>query len=134
MSGKKRVVEAIQEEIVEEVPTTGDVESVEEIVLPVEGSESECKVLALFVGPLGKFINIEKVRNQEIKESMMRRAHKLSLKIVCREKTTGEVFDDVIVFSFHPRARYPKIAARYGKIRVGDTLKCRVEGGRWKIV
>lgn len=131
---REKVEVEVVEERLEEDSGEQEVKTVEEIELPVEGSESECTVLAIRIGPLGKLIDIEKIRNPEIREAMYERAHRLAIQIACREKNTKEVFEDTIVFSFHPRARYPKIAARYGKIRVGDTLKCRVEGGRWKIV
>jgi len=134
--GKKRKEEEIMVEVVEEVmdEEKGEVRSVEEIELPVEGTESECTVLAIRVGPFGKLFDISKVKDDNVRESMLERANRLAIQIACQEKLTKEAFTDTIIFSFHPRARYPKIASRYGKIKVGDTLKCRVEGGRWKIV
>ena len=136
---KKKKSEIIQETV--EVSETDikeeqleEVRSVEEVSLPVEGSESECKVMLIKIGPFGKLFDIEKVKDPEIRESMYERANRLAIQITCQEKMTKEVFTDTIIFSFHPRARYPKIASRYGKIKLGDTLKCRVEGGRWKIV
>ena len=110
------------------------VKMVEEVELPVEGTESKCKVLMIRIGRLKDLINIEAIKNPVIKESYQRRAERFAIQILCREEKTNETFEDTIVFSFHPNARYPKIASRYGRIKVGDELNCKIVNGRWKIV
>jgi len=132
------VEEKLQEVVVEETGSLEareeeEVKTVEEIELPVEGSESKCKILLIRVGKLGELIPIDRIKNPTIRESYEQKKNRLAIQVVCKEENTGEVFEDTIVFSFHPNARYPKIAARYRKLRVGMEVSCRVENKRWKI-
>ena len=134
MNGEEGVVQLEVKEETLENNEEERVRSVEEIELPVEGSESKCRILLIRVGKLGELVPIDRIKNPVIRESYERKKNRLAIQVLCKEETTGETFEDTITFSFHPNARYPKIAARYRKLKVGMEVSCRVENGRWKIV
>lgn len=128
-----QVEEFVQEEGVERTQTEG-VKTVEELELPVEGDERDCKVIAIRIGRLGELINIDNIRDEEIREALKERAHRRAIQIACVIEDINELVEDTIMISYHRNARYPEIAARYRRIKVGDIVKVKLKEGRWKIV
>lgn len=107
---------------------------VQEVVFIGEGTELDARVTKIVIGRLEDFIPIDEIQDLKVRENLEKRRDRPAYYIEFEVPELGISSKDVIVLSTHPSSRYIKLARRYGRIRVGDSVKVVNEGGRLKIV
>jgi len=107
---------------------------VQEVVFIGEGTELDAIVTKIVIGRLEDFIPIDEIQDLKVRESLQKRRDRPAYYIEFEVPELGISSKDIIVLSTHPNSRYIKLARRYGRIKVGDTVRVVNEGGKLKIV
>ena len=107
---------------------------IEELELPHIGKEYDAIVKKIRFGTIGQFVEIDKIRDPEVRERLKERENDFAILIEFEIPELMAIGFDYIRYSLHPNSKLMKLARRYGKIKVGDKIKVILnEKGRFKI-
>ena len=105
-----------------------------ELELPSIGKEYDAIVKRIKLGTLGQFIEIDRIKDEEVRNRLKERENDFAILIEFEVPELVAIGYDVVRYSLHPNSKLIKLARRYGKIRVGDRIKVVLnEKGRFKI-
>ncbi|NOZ31412.1 MAG: hypothetical protein GXO68_05670 [Crenarchaeota archaeon] len=112
-----------------------EVEETDHIWLVSEGDELDAVVTKITHGKMKHLLPSRLFEDERWKERMERIADRYGIKVCFKIENLGVEDCDVILYSFHENARYPKIAARYKEFYKGQKIKVKANNkGRFKIV
>jgi len=111
------------------------VEEIEEFVveLPTVGEKFRGKVVAMRKGKVKELIDIESIRNEELKRRYERYADRDAIEL--KIDTGAGTITRVIPISYRSNSRFYKIIKKYGKLKVGMDIEIIMDNnGRVRLV
>ena len=100
--------------------------------IPLEPqSVYEAEIYKIYRGKLKDLIDIEAIRNPQVKERYEQQKDRDALEIwfKVKEDNTEKYYKEVVLISRHPNSKLVKILRTYGKIKVG--MKIQVYTTKW---
>jgi hypothetical protein len=114
---------------------TIEFEETDHIWLVSEGDELDAVVTKIIHGKMKYLLPPHVFENPRYKGRLERIKERYGIKICFKVEGLGIEDCDVILYSFHENARYPKIAARYKELAKGSKIKVKATSrGRFRIV
>lgn len=140
MNGREKEavgVEESEEETQEYEPqrVAVEFEETDHIWLITEGDELDAIITRIIHGKMKYLLPPQILENPQYRNRLERIKERYGIKVCFKVEGIGVEDCDTILYSFHERARYPKIAARYKELAKGMKIKVKATAkGRFKIV
>jgi len=113
-------------------PQDQDVVEVNEIFLEREPGVYKGKVVRILKGKVKDFIQIQRIRNPQVRDKFAKMADRTAYKI--EVDVDGEIVEDVLIESRSPRSRFARVLSCYnGRIAKGMTVAVEFDGKYWRI-
>lgn len=103
------------------------------IKIPEVGTKVKAKIVGMRKGKLGELMDVERVRNDAIRERLMRNANRDALQLDL--EVGGVIYQRTMLWSLNPNSTMYKLIKKYGTLKVGMEIEVLItERGTPRIV